>query len=99
VQQGENPKLTVGDYQVEIGHSATEQRVPLAEVVMNAQTGPLRDKSSARLVQTQELGNGVAQGLGAVVWAAKRDLRHSVLQYAGSDRVALGVIGIEKAFW
>ena len=46
----------------------------------------------------EELGNGVAQGLGAVVRAAKRDLRHRVAQHAGSDRVALGVIGIEEAF-
>ena len=30
--------------------------------------------------------------------AAKRDLRHRVAQYAGSDRVALGVIGIQEAF-
>ena len=29
----------------------------------------------------------------------KRNLRHRVAQHAGSDRVALGVIGIEEAFW
>ncbi len=40
----------------------------------------------------------VAQGLGAVVCAAKRDLRHRVAQHAGGDRVALGVVGIEEAF-
>ena len=34
----------------------------------------------------------------AVVWAAKRDLRHRVAQHAGSDRVALGMVGIQEAF-
>ena len=34
----------------------------------------------------------------AFVRAAKRDLRHRVAQHAGSDRVALGVVGIEEAF-
>src|SRR5918994_2833392 len=28
-----------------------------------------------------------------------RDLRHRVAQYAGSDRMTLGMIGIEEAFW
>jgi hypothetical protein len=39
VQQGEDPQRAVGGDQVEIGHAASEQWVPLAEVVMNAQTG------------------------------------------------------------
>jgi hypothetical protein len=30
--------------------------------------------------------------------AHERDLRHRVAQHAGSDRVALGVVGIEEAF-
>ena len=46
----------------------------------------------------EELGNGVAQGLGAFVRAAERDLRHRVAQHAGSDRVTLGVVGVEEAF-
>ena len=36
--------------------------------------------------------------LDAIVGAEKRDLRHRVAQHAGSDRVALGVVGIEQAF-
>ena len=36
-------------------------------------------------------------GLGAVVRAAERDLRHRVAQHAGSDRVALGMVGIQEA--
>lgn len=39
--------------------------------------------------------NGVAQSLRALVWAAKRDRCHHVAQHAGSDRVALGVVGIQ----
>ena len=42
--------------------------------------------------------NGVAQRLRAFVCAAKRDLRHRVAQHAGSDRVALGMVGIQEAF-
>ena len=45
-----------------------------------------------------ELGNGLAQGLRALVRAAKRDQRHRVAQHAGADRVALGVVGIQEAF-
>ena len=46
----------------------------------------------------EQLGNGIAQRPGAVVGAAKRDLRHRVAQHARGNRVALGVVGIEEAF-
>ena len=46
VQQGEDPQRAVGGDQVEIGHAASEQRVSLAEVVMNVQTGHHRGESS-----------------------------------------------------
>ena len=69
----------------------------IAEVVPNVQTGQLPGESSARLVQADELGNGVAQSLGAFVRMAKRDLRHRGAQHARSDRVALGMVGIEEA--
>ena len=65
---------------------------------MNVQTRHHRGESSARLVHAEELGNGVAQGLDAVALAEKRDLRHRVAQHAGSDRVALGMVGIQEAF-
>ena len=52
----------------------------------------------ARLVHAQQLGHGVAQRLDAVVGAHERDLRHRVAQHAGSDRVALGMVGIQEAF-
>ena len=58
----------------------------------------LRGQSSARLVQPEELGNDVSQGLRAVIRALKRDMRHRVAQHAGGDRVALGVVGIQQAF-
>ena len=54
-------------------------------------------KSLARLVHAEQLGDRVAQRLGAVVRAAQRDLRHRVSQHAGADRVALGVVGVEQA--
>jgi hypothetical protein len=56
VQQGEDPQRAVGGDQVEVGHAASEQRVPLAEVVMNPQAGHLRGESSARLIHAEELG-------------------------------------------
>ena len=51
-----------------------------------------------RLVHVEEFGHGVAQGLGAVVWAVKkRHLRHRVAQHPRSDRVPFGMVGIEEA--
>ena len=70
VQQGEDPQRTVGGDQVEIGHAATEQRVPLAQVVVDVQTGHHRAESLARLVHAQQLGHVVAQRLDAVVLRA-----------------------------
>ena len=55
VQQGEDPQRAVSGDQVEIRHAAPEQRVSLAEVVMNVQTGQLRGQSSSRLVYATEL--------------------------------------------
>jgi hypothetical protein len=78
VEQGEDPHRAVGGDEVEVGHAAPEQRVPLAEVVVNVQTGHHRGELPARLVHAEQLGNGVAQGLDAVVWSAKRDRRHRV---------------------
>jgi hypothetical protein len=99
VQQGEYPQRAVGGDQVQIGHVASEQRVSLAEFVMNVQTGHHRGESFARLVHAEELGNGVAQGVDTRAGAQERALRHGVLQHAGSDRVALGMVGIQEAFW
>ena len=65
---------------------------------MDVQTGHHRGESFARLVHAQQLGHGVAQRLGAIVDAHERDLRHRVAQHAGSDRVALGMVGIQEAF-
>jgi hypothetical protein len=39
VQQLEDPQRAVGGHEVEIGHAASEQRVPLAEVVVDVQPG------------------------------------------------------------
>jgi hypothetical protein len=55
--------------------------------------------SSASLLHREELlGNRVAQGLRALVRAAKRHQRHRVAQHAGADRVSLGVVGVQEAF-
>ena len=56
MQQGEDPQRAVGGDQVEIGHAASEQRVSLAEVVVDVQTEHHRGEASARLVRHEELG-------------------------------------------
>ena len=38
VQRSEDPQRTRGGDKIKIGHAAPEQRVPLAEIVMNVQT-------------------------------------------------------------
>jgi hypothetical protein len=97
VQEGEDPQGTVAGDEVEIGHAASEQRMPRAEVVMNIQTGHHRGESSAGLVHGEQLGHGVAQRLRTFVRAAKHHLRHCCAQHAGGDGVALGVIAVEEA--
>ena len=78
VQQREDPQRPVGGDQVEIGHAAPEQRVSLAEVIVNAKTRHLRGQSFMRLIHAEELGHDVAQGLRAVVRAAKGTPVHIV---------------------
>ena len=53
----------------------------------------------ARLVQGQQLGHRVAEGLVTVVGGAEGDLGLGVLQYASGDRVPLGMVRIQKTFW
>src|SRR5262249_11113819 len=67
MQEGEHPQRAGGGDEVEIGHAAPQQRVSLTEVVMNVQTRHRRGESFARLVHAEKLGNGVDQGLSAVV--------------------------------
>ena len=69
VQQGEHARGTVGGVQVEVGHAPPEQRVSLAEVVVDVETGEHRGDAPARLVHAQQLGHGVAEGLVTVVGA------------------------------
>ncbi len=80
--------------QVEVRHAPPEQRVPLSEVVVDVETGEHPGDAFARLVQGQQLGHRVAEGLVTVVGGAERDLRLGVLQYASGDRVPLGLVGI-----
>ena len=88
---------TVGGVQVEVGHAPPEQRVSLAEVVVDVETGDHRGDAPARLVHAQQFGHGVAESLVTVVGAAERDLRHGVVQHPGTDRMPFGVVGVEEA--
>ena len=71
--------------------------MPLSEVVVDVEPGEHAAEPFARLVHAQEFGDGALQCLGALVGAAERDLRHRVLQHAGTDRVALGAVGVQEA--
>ena len=83
VQQAEDSQRAGNGHQVEIGHAATEQRVLLAQVVVDIQAGHHRAVKFAGLVHLEELGNDLPRGLGAIIPAAKRDLRQRVLQNPG----------------
>ena len=85
-------------HQVQVGHAAPEQRVPLAEVVVDVQAGHHRADPLGRLVQAQQLSHGVAQGVDARVGAGERGLRHGGAQHAGRDRMPLDVVGAQEAF-
>ena len=67
VQQVEDARGAVGGLQVEVGHAPPEQRVSLAEVVVDVEAGEHRGDVRARLVHGQQLGHGVAQRPVAVV--------------------------------
>src|SRR4029450_11605799 len=63
VQEGEDARGTVRGDQVEVGHAPPEQRVSLAEVVVDVESAELRGDVPARLVHAQQFGHGVAEGL------------------------------------
>ena len=97
MQQGEHACGAVRGVQVEVGHAPPEQRVSLAEVVVDVEAAEHRGDARARLVHAQQLGHGVAEGLVAVVGLAERDLRHGVVQHPGADRMPFGVVRVEEA--
>jgi hypothetical protein len=51
---------------------------------MNVQTRILGGYLFANLVQLEELGKGVSQGLRAGIWPLKGDMRHRVANHAGA---------------
>ena len=97
VQQGEYAGGAVLGVHVEVGHAPPEQRVPLAEVVVDVETGDHPGDARARPVHAQQLEHRDAEGLAALVGADERDLRHGVLQHPGTDRMPFGVVGVQKA--
>ena len=64
MQQGEDACRAVGGVQVEVGHAPPEQRVSLAEVVADVETGNHRGDVLTRLVHAQQFGHRVVQRLG-----------------------------------
>ncbi len=98
VQQGGDPQWGISGDEVEVGHAASQQWVPLAKVVMDIQPCHHRSKPLARFLHAEQLGHGVTQCFRAVVVAAKRDRGHRMTQHTRSDRVTLGLVAIEEAF-
>ena len=98
VQQVGYPQRTICGVQLEIGHAASEHGMPIAEVVVNVQTRHHRGEPLARPVHTQQFGQGVPQGVDAVIAAQERGLRHRVVQDPRSDRVALCMVGLQEGF-
>ena len=96
VQQRKDPQRTVGGDQIEIGHPASQQRMPHPKIVMNVQPGHSRSERPARLVHRQQLGDDFAQCPAALVRAEQRDLRHRRAQDARTDWMSLGVIRIQQ---
>ena len=92
-----NTRGSVGSVHVEIRHAAPEQRVSLAEVVVDVETGEHPGDAPAWLAHAQQLGHDVSKGLVPVVGPGERDLRHRVVQHAGTDRMAFGVVRVEEA--
>jgi len=58
----EDPERAVGGRDVQIGHPASEQRMSLAEVVVDVQTAEGPDEPLARLVHARELRRHIDQG-------------------------------------
>jgi hypothetical protein len=98
VQEFEDAERAGGGDQIKVGHSAAKQRVSLAEVIMNVQARHHGTEALARLLHAKELGHRIAQHRRALVAAAKRHRSHRVTQDASSNRVALGVVGVQKRF-
>jgi len=95
MQQVKTRQRAVGGDQVEIGHAAPEQRVAVAS---------RNERPTGHLPATRLRGSSIPRSSETVspkalvrsVRTTKRGLHHRVAQYAGSDRVPLGVISIEE---
>ena len=72
MQQAVNPQRAVGRGEVEIGHAASQQRVSLAELVLNVQTRLLCGNVFANVAELVEVGKDFSQGLSADIWAEGR---------------------------
>jgi hypothetical protein len=97
VEQLEDAERAVGGHQVQIGHPASEQRMSLAEVVVDVQPGDEPREPPARLVHARQLRHDIDQSLHPVVPSLKRRLRHRVLERSGSNRVTLVVVRVQEA--
>jgi hypothetical protein len=85
-QTGYARRTTVRGADVKVGHAPPEQRVPLAKIVVDVETGEHSGNASTRLIHLQQLSHGIAECAVALIGTAERDLRHGIAQHqrAGS---------------
>ena len=96
VQKAEDPQQPVGGDEVKIGHAASEQWVSLAEIAVDVETGHHQPRTACAARPSR----GAQRWCRAVPsYGHLRDEeRDCVAQHAGSDRVALALVGIQEAF-
>ena len=81
--------------EIQVGHTAPQQWMSLAELVMDVEPGDDPGEPLARLVHGRQLRHHLDQCLHAFVAALECGLGHRVLERAGGDRVALLLIRVQ----
>ncbi len=97
VQQLEDAERACRRHEVEIGHPAPEQGMPVAEVVADVEARCESRDPPTRFVHLRELGDQVDHGLHPFVAALERRQRHRVTERPCGHRMALPLIGVEEA--
>src|SRR4029079_3174047 len=77
VQKIEHPHGLAVDDEIEVRHTAAEQRVALPKVVADGEAGHRAGHGLAGLVELEEVRDGFGEGPRALVWTAHGDLGES----------------------
>ena len=96
VKQGERSPRPVIGHQVQIGHAPPDERVPVAEFVVDVQPGKHAGNRLPRPVHAQQVSQDIVQRCGPFAGSGQRSLRHGVVQDPGTDRMTFVVVGVEE---